>query len=465
MTEKTKSNIEQKKSESYRKKLRNELEKSGANLHIDRKRTVLIENKKKKKLGNKAIYYSSGIFIFLLILGLATFKVVKNSSEGEKKLNTSSNSSSQSVQELIEKNNDLRPVSEDRSNFSQDRNEIFNIKKYEKISNDDLVNFSEEEKEKIRNVLINYSISEDLRNKAKDPNYSVSSLYSHAQDILSIISGKNADLITQGYYYDYPLEINNFSVVTRVNMYSKPWNLGVNQYDKLIGINGSKINPNARLEDVQAAMFDSRISTLNWLHTKTNTSYTTPSFKQEVDFDSLATIHQIDKNTISVHIKKLTNYTPTLITKLLSNYVNGKTNLIIDLRGTTDFSYIGTPELVWLFNHQQIKNIAQITDQNGSVSYLKSEPFSLDRNLADKINNMNKIIAVDQNTAGSAEIITKNINGLINGYTTKGDNRKFSYFRLNNNSLIQISNNIVKDPNGNNIQVIPKQNKFLPFNY
>ena len=120
-----------------------------------------------------------------------------------------------------------------------------------------------------------------------------------------------------------------------------------------------------------------------------------------------------------------------------------------------------------MLNKQQEQNIAVLQSINNqeSLQSLKAT-FNIDQNIMNAFNKLPKIVWVDYNTKGSAEIITNNLisNGAkINGSTTFGSKYKKDIFNINNKYAIALTDKKVFLPDGKELQITPNNNKAIFF--
>lgn len=439
------------KSSEYRESLKKRINKSGVQ-HSEITHNRIITSNKKNSINYNKIALYSGILIISLSISYLSFIAYEKFFKKDETINIIEKVEHSEISQL--------PAKE---KFDKFENEKFDIPASTNYVSNDLALFSYEDREIIRNVLANYDLSIDVRKKAKDKNYNIDTLYEYLSGNVKIVKGKEKDLILNGYTVDYPISINKFGVVDKVESYSTPWRDGISVFDKLIAINGQPLNPNAKFDDVKDAIFNSNYKSLTWYNPAKKATINTTTFKKETIFGDIATIKDYGDDALFLDIKKITSYTPKLIAQLIETYGKNKKGIIINLNNVSDFSYNGIGELVWLFNGQKIKKIAEITNYKGENEILNSVAFNVSPTTLNIINHLDRIILVNGETAGSAEIFAGSIPGLINGYITKGKEEKYSYFKINENNLIRISNGIVKNSNGQDIQIKPKFNKLISY--
>lgn len=441
------------KSSEYRESLKKRINKSGVQ-NVDIAHKTIITSNKKNSINYHKMVMIGGILVIAISL---SYLSVVSYNKFSYKNNVQPTSIDKKEENYVKLN---IPAKEQIINSEK---KTYDINENSSYSNSDISKLTDQEKEIVRSVLINYDLSSDIRDKARNKNYSIDVLYDYLSNTVKIIDGKDKDLIVNGYNFDYPISINKFGVVDKIEDYSTPWRLGIKMFDKLIAINGQKINPNAKFQDVLSAIYNSNYSSLTWYDSVNKKTLTTTTFKAEPIFGNIVSMKIIGGDTLVFKIKKMTSYTPKLISQLIESYGSNKKGIILDLKGLEDFSYNGLPELTWLLNGQKIVKIAEITNYKGDTESLMSKPFNVSSNALSIVNNIGRIILVDNQTAGSAEVLAGSISGLVNGEKTKGDDRKYSYYKINDNKLIRISNSIVRNNAGQNIQITPKFNRFVPY--
>lgn len=440
------------KSSEYRESLKKRINKSGMqNSEISHNR-IITSNKKNSINYKKIAMYSGAVIIGLSVfyLSFSAYNIFFQKRENV----------------ISIKNSNVEVENEDLSakeKFNKFENTKIDVPVNTTYVNKDLLLLNHSEREIIRSVLANYDLSTDVKLKARDKNYSIDALYEYLSGSVKVINGKEKDFIINGYTFDYPISINKFGVVDSLSSYSTPWRLGVNVFDKLIAINGQRLNPNAKIEDVRNAIFNPNYKSLTWYNSSKNTKINTITFKKEALFGDLATIRNYGNDGLFLDIKKMTSYTPKLIAQLIDTYGKNKKGIIINLNNVSDFSYNGIGEMVWLFNGQKVRPIAEVTNYKGENEKINSVPFNVSQTTLNTINNLERIILVNGETAGSAEVFAGSIPGVINGYTTKGGDEKYSYYKINEENLIRLSNGIVKNSDGKSIQLKPKFNKIIVY--
>lgn len=342
-------------------------------------------------------------------------------------------------------------------------NERFDLESHSEKTETDLVKYTKEDLNEMRQILANYDISDSIRKKAKNPEVSMNDLYRYKGDSFKILNEREKSLILNGYETGRGFQLNKYGVVYNVVPYTEAWRTGLKNYDKLSGINNSPVNSNAKLNDVYNALFDPRYQVINWQRPSKRQLFNTSSFKNEPLFGDLAESY-IMNDVLILRIKKITSYTPALLYHFISADINKFNGIIIDLRNLEDQSYIGIPELSWLFNGQQITKIAEVTDHNEKTSSLNSKPvnFQTKPEVLAKLNQTGRIVLVNNKTSGSPEILIRNISkAKVIGTATAGNDKKDNFYNAKA-GIVKLTNNIVRDNLSNPVLFFPEKNGYIP---
>ena len=441
----------------YRKKLQKKLENSlsSTSVSVISQSNRKTNKNKSKKSSKKTLKISLSVLSIAILLSAGYFAYSDfidhdstNTVSSQSVISKPNNVTSYTPQQLIDLDDQKYNQNSHYSKISPDIDGLTNVQ----INN-------------LRLVLKDHDISENIRKKASNPNVDVNDLYNYKYGKLKVLDDQDANMVKNGYNTGRAFSINKYGVVDNIIPYSSPWRAGLKKYDKIVGFNGNKVNLLAGPTNIENAIFSTQYSQLNWYRGSSNIYFNTGAFSEDPLYGQIAEISVLGQDTLILKIHKFTNYTPYIVYQLLLSQFSSKIKgMIIDLSNTSDYSYFGIPQLVWLFNGQKNVPIAQITDNFGKTSILYSSKvnFDFDPNFLNSINKIPKIIQVNYGTSGSPEILAKSIKGILNGTKTQNDSEKINYYDIGGR-IASLSNYIVKDKDGHDVSVTPKINKVLNF--
>lgn len=321
----------------------------------------------------------------------------------------------------------------------------------------------------VRDIIKNNTIDHNIMRIANDPNYSLNTIIFHLSNNFHILSADEAREYNTGYAKTSTgITFDSYYNVIDISPYSYAWRNGIRVGYKLEQIDGKNLKINIPSDDINDALTTHKNS--RWMFKdKAGRRITYPTFKKEYPAGDIAE-SWVYQNTLVIRIQKINIATPQVLYNLIANRIKNDSNIqgiIIDLRNTGDDYYSGLSQTTWLLNRQQEQDIAKLKSINNteSLQSLKAS-FPVDQNIMNTFNNLSKIIWVDYNTKGSAEILANNLvlNGAkINGFKTFGSVDKKDIFNVNNKYAIALTDKKVFLPDGKNIQISPINNKAIFF--
>lgn len=332
-----------------------------------------------------------------------------------------------------------------------------------------LKGWNENDLQSVRNIIRNNTIDQNIMKITNDPNYSLNTILFHLNNNFRILSADEAREYNTGYAKTSTgITFDSYYNVTDVSPYSYAWRNGIRVGYKLEQIDGKNLKINIPSDDINNALTTHKNS--RWMFKdKAGRRITYPTFKKEYPAGDIAE-SWVYQNTLVIRIQKINIATPQVLYNLIANRLKNNSNIkgiLIDLRNTGDDYYSGLSQTTWLLNRQQEQDIATLKSINNTESLKSSKAsFAVDQNIMNTFNNLSKIIWVDYNTKGSAEILANNLilNGdKINGYKTFGSVDKKDIFNVNNKYAIALTDKKVFLPDGKNIQISPINNKAIFF--
>ena len=323
--------------------------------------------------------------------------------------------------------------------------------------------------QKLRDIIKTNTIDNDIIRIINDPQYSLNTVIFHLKDNFHILSADEAREYNNGYpKQSTGITFDSYYNVIDIAPYSYAWRNGIRKGYKLEQIDGKNLKIDIPSDDINDALTTHKNS--RWMFKdKAGRRITYPTFKKEYPAGNIAEAW-VYQNTLVIRIQKINIATPKVLYDLISNRIRNNPNIkgiLIDLRDTGDDYYSGLAQTTWLLNKQQEQNIAVLQSINNqeSLQSLKAT-FNIDQNIMNAFNKLPKIVWVDYNTKGSAEIITNNLisNGAkINGSTTFGSKYKKDIFNINNKYAIALTDKKVFLPDGKGLQITPNNNKAIFF--
>lgn len=320
-----------------------------------------------------------------------------------------------------------------------------------------------------RDIIKNYSVDQNIIKIANDSRFSLNTIIFHLTDNFHILTADEAREYNTGYAkMSTGITFDSYYNVVDITPYSYAWRNGIRLGYKLEQIEGKNLRIDIPSDDINDALITHKNS--RWMFKdKAGRRITYPTFKKEYPAGEIAEAW-VYQDTLVLRIRKINVATPQVVYDLISNRIKNNTNLkgvIIDLRGTGDDYYSGLTQTTWLLNQQKKQDIAKlISRQNEETWQSEQTSFNVDNNILNQFNQLSKIVWVDYNTKGSAEILTNNLisNGIkVNGDSTYGSVYKKDIFNINNKYAIALTDKKAFLPNGQSLQVIPNNNKAIFF--
>lgn len=320
-----------------------------------------------------------------------------------------------------------------------------------------------------RDIIKNYSVDQNIIKIANDSRFSLNTIIFHLTDNFHIFTADEAREYNTGYAkMSTGITFDSYYNVVDITPYSYAWRNGIRLGYKLEQIEGKNLRIDIPSDDINDALITHKNS--RWMFKdKAGRRITYPTFKKEYPAGEIAEAW-VYQDTLVLRIRKINVATPQVVYDLISNRIKNNTNLkgvIIDLRGTGDDYYSGLTQTTWLLNQQKKQDIAKlISRQNEETWQSEQTSFNVDNNILNQFNQLSKIVWVDYNTKGSAEILTNNLisNGIkVNGDSTYGSVYKKDIFNINNKYAIALTDKKAFLPNGQSLQVIPNNNKAIFF--
>lgn len=323
---------------------------------------------------------------------------------------------------------------------------------------DDIYDWSKENKAKLRDSILKYSVSPIFFKAANDN--------SIPNDMLMASKDPNSYLMSEKDIYisqtGYPMAkttgaiLSNQGTVTDILPDSSAYVYGIRLGWKLLNVGG-----------IIAGNFPEQ-SKLDQLLSTKQSSWMNPqgkiiSFKQIPLYPATGAIAEawMQKGLLVIRINHLTNTTPGRIYQLMQKYItstNRPIGVILDLRAKGG-SISGLSELTWLLNGQQNTLIANLSDRNNKqYNIVANKPgFQINPNILKAFNSLKSIIVVNENTEGTTELLANNIkkskaNVQILGSATKGATMLPTYFAYDIQSGIALSTYHIISPQKVNIE-------------
>lgn len=334
---------------------------------------------------------------------------------------------------------------------------------------DEIKNWNDNDLQSLRDIIKNNTIDQNIIKIINNPQYSLNTVLFHLNDNFHILSADEAREYNNGYSKTSTgITFDSYYNVTDIVPYSYAWRNGIRVGYKLEQIDGKNLKIDIPSDDINDALTTHKNS--RWMFKdKAGRRITYPTFKKEYPAGEIAE-SWVYQNTLVIRIQKINVATPKVLYDLISNRINNNSNLkgvVIDLRNSGDDYYSGLPQTTWLLNQQQEQSIAILESIHNQESIKSSKTsFTIDQNVMNAFNKLPKIIWVDYNTKGSAEIITNNLisNGAkTNGYKTFGSVDKKDIFNVNNKYAIALTDKKVFLPDGKKIQIQPNNNQAIFF--
>lgn len=432
------SNTTTKKIKSKRANLKNDTNIK----NVSTKKTKNLKKSSSIKLYMKKMLYLTA---FLAISSVGAYSLYNYMS------NKSSTTEINGIDSTDSQSNDLTP-------FYQD-----------KAVADSLKGWTENDIQLTRDIIKNYSLDKNIINAANDSRYSLNTLIFHLTDNFHILNPDEAREYNTGYAkMSTGITFDSYYNVVDITPYSYAWRNGIRMGYKLEQIDGKNLKIDIPSDDINDALTTHKSS--RWMFKdKAGRRITYPTFKKEYLAGDIAEAW-VYQNTLVLRIRKINVATPQIIYDLISNRIKNNPNIkgvIIDLRNTGDDYYSGLSQTTWLLNQQKEQDIAKFISRKGEEIWQSQKvPFNVDSNILSTFNNLPKIIWVDYNTKGSAEVLTNNIalNGAkINGDQTYGSIYKKDIFNINNKYAIALTDKKVYLPNGQKLNINPNNNKAIFF--
>lgn len=320
-----------------------------------------------------------------------------------------------------------------------------------------------------RDIIKNYSVDQNIIKIANDSRFSLNTIIFHLTDNFHILTADEAREYNTGYAkMSTGITFDSYYNVVDITPYSYAWRNGIRLGYKLEQIEGKNLRIDIPSDDINDALITHKNS--RWMFKdKAGRRITYPTFKKEYPAGEIAEAW-VYQDTLVLRIRKINVATPQVVYDLISNRIKNNANLkgvIIDLRGTGDDYYSGLTQTTWLLNQQKKQDIIKlISRQNEETWQSEQTSFNADNNILNQFNQLSKIVWVDYNTKGSAEILTNNLisNGIkVNGDSTYGSVYKKDIFNINNKYAIALTDKKAFLPNGQSLQVIPNNNKAIFF--
>lgn len=333
-----------------------------------------------------------------------------------------------------------------------------------------LKDWTPEQLNQVRTLIQQYAPVPEIQKISHDPAFSTLSVLSYMMnDDFYVLNPDDINRYQTGYAKATTgITVDNGYNITDITPYSSAWRKGLRLSYKLEALDNKKLRSGLSPDEVNNAL--TTYPTSKWMFNDSQgRRMTIKTLEKEYPAGDLAESWAY-QNTLVLRIRQMTNATPAVVNSLLNNRLkdNGLKGIIIDLRGSSDDTYSGLPELAWLLNQQKEQDLAITIDKNRNKETIqtKAPGFALDNTTIQKLNTLPRIVLADYQTSGAFEILAQNLteNGAkINGTETAGSQYKRDVFKIDNTHWISFKTKAVLNNNQSSLKIKPINNKVIFF--